>query len=292
MNLSLLPQVVVQGVVAGSWYAGVALGFALLYRSTGIFNFAVGQIFVLTPYLFITLVPHVPWGIALVGSLLGAGLLQALIDRLLIPRMSARNHLSIAILTLGVGNMIAAAIAYFWGYSERQLPSPISTSPVLSLPFGIRLPVLQLIGVGMIALVFVAVLLLWEQTPLGLRMRAAAESQVLAGISGINYRSAALTAWVVSGVAVGVAGVAYAMGASLHPTVANVGLLAFPALVLGGLDSMVGAIFGGLILGVVQAAIITWSDPSAQYAVTYALLLIIVLVRPRGLLGSREILRV
>jgi branched-chain amino acid transport system permease protein len=292
MNLDLIPQVLVQGVVSGSWYAGVALGFALLYRSTGIFNFAVGQIFVLAPYLFISLVPHMAWGLALVGALLGAALLQVVIDRLLMPRMSTRNHLAIAILTLGVANMIEAAIAYFWGYSERQLPSPIAGNPVLTLPFGVRLPVLQLIGVGMIVVLFAAVLLLWEKTPLGLRMRASAESQVLAGISGISYRSAALTAWAVSGVAAAVAGIAYAMGASLHPSVANVGLLAFPALVLGGLDSMVGAVFGGVILGLVQAAIITWGDPSAQYAVTYALLLVIVLVRPRGLLGSKEILRV
>jgi branched-chain amino acid transport system permease protein len=199
--------------------------------------------------------------------------------------------LPVTMATIGGSLVLTSIIPYFWGVSERAYPTQFPQH-VYDV-HGVRVSSLDLITIGVSAACVLAFAIFFKFTNIGLQMRAAATHNEAAILSGVNVYRVSLIAWGIGTILAFVAGVVLAnQQGNVTLAFSALGLLAFPAVVIGGLESIPGAVIGGIIVGVLEAMIAGYYDPLAATSLVYAALLIILLVRPYGLFGQREIQRV
>jgi branched-chain amino acid transport system permease protein len=288
-----IAQAIVGTLVLGSLYALVGVGFVILYRATGVINFAQGSYMVLGGYIFWSLIEQ--HGFSLVASLLvtivvlaAAGAATYLV---LLRRMVGAAEFVLVIASLGLSVVISVIVVLIWGPNGHTLRENIPITPLVSLG-NLHFSGLDFFSIGLALLIIVVLDLGMRYTRMGVRMRAVADTPLLASLLRINIHTMSAIAWGIAAVCAGAAGVLYAQRTSLDPVgLQALGLVAFPAILLGGIDSIRGAMIGGVLLAAVQnAAIIVfggeWSD-----VIAYVVLLLVLLVRPRGLFGSREVVR-
>jgi branched-chain amino acid transport system permease protein len=288
-----LAHAIVGTLVLGSLYALVGIGFVILYRATGVVNFAQGSFMVLGGYIFYALVQtyQLPLVVALLCTVAGMGLSGAAIYMSLLRRMVGAEPFVLVIASLGLSVVIETIVVLIWGPNIKTLPELVPVTPLLSVG-GVNVSALDIFSVGIAVTIIVALELGLQHTRLGVQMRAVADAPLLASLTRINVHTMSAIAWGIAALCAGVAGVAYALRTSLDPVgLQALGLVAFPAVLLGGLDSMRGALIGGVLLAVTQNLAILklggdWSD-----VVAYLVLLVVLLVRPFGLFGSRQIVR-
>lgn len=289
-----LPQLITGTLVLGSLYALVGVGFVVLFRATGVVNLAQGGFMVLAAYLFYVLLAGVraPFPVALLVTLGVLAAVGAAIYLLLFRRLVGADPFVLVIATLGLSVLIEVIAQVIWGPEIRTLPQVLAQKPIATLA-GLRISPLDLFTVGIAALLIGALEVGLQRTRLGIRMRAVADGPLLAALNRVNVHYISALAWAIAGLCAGAAGIAYALRTSVDLVGLNaLGLLAFPAVLIGGMDSIRGALIGGLVLALVQnIAIVTiggaWQDPIA-----YIILLVVLLLRPRGLFGTREMVRV
>lgn len=288
-----LADVVVGTVVLASVYALVGIGIVILFRSTAVVNFAQGAFMVAGAYLFYWGMESLglSWPMALVLSMAAMALLGALFYVTMFRRLVGFDPFILVIATLGLGVVIQTVVAVIWGTSVRVMPGIFSLAPI-DLPGNFRITRSALFGV-VAAVVLIGVLdLSLLRTRVGVRMRAVADRTLLASFVGVNVHLVSTSAWAISSVCAGVAGAAFALQHELNPLSINaLGLAAFPAVLLGGMDSIRGALVGGLLMALIQNLVTTyiggiWSDVSA-----YGVLLAILLLRPSGIFGSPAVAR-
>lgn len=292
--MNQLPQLINGTIVLGSLYALVGVGFVILFRSTGVVNLAQGGFMVLSAYLFYALAvgAKVPFALAMLVTLVILALVGAAIYLLLFRRLVGADPFVLVIATLGLSVLIEVIVKVVWGPEIRTLPDLLAQSPLVTVA-SMRISPLDMFSVGMAAAIIGALDVMLQRTRLGIRMRAVADTPLLAALNRVNVHSMSALAWSVAGVCAGTAGIAYALRTSVDAVgLSALGLLAFPAVLIGGMDSIRGALVGGLVLALVQNIVIVtiggaWMDPIA-----YIILLIVLLVRPRGLFGSRDVVRV
>jgi branched-chain amino acid transport system permease protein len=233
----------------------------------------------LSPWLAIplTLLMSIPVGI----------LFQFLFVRPLI----GQPFLPVVMATIGAALIIQAAIQMYWGVIELPYQT-VFPSRVFDVE-GVRVSSFDLITIGVAAACVALFALFFKLTKIGLQMRAAAENNEAAILSGINVHRVSLVAWSIGTLLAFVAGVILAnQQGTVTFSLTGLALLAFPAVVIGGLESIPGAVVGGLIVGILQALIAGYYDPLAQDALVFAALLLMLLVKPTGLFGQKEIVRV
>ncbi len=294
MNHELIARFIEQTLVLGSLYTLVGIGFVILFRSTGVVNFAQGSFMVLGAYFFYSLLVQLqlPFWVAAAGSLIGVGLIGALLYALMFHRMVGADLFVIVVATMGLAVAVQTVTLLIWGPQIRELPEVIPSGPVAA-PFGVAFTRLDLLAIVASAILIVALEIALQRTTLGIRMRAVADSVLLAALSRVDVHVFSGLAWSISALCAGAAGVAVALRTAVDPTnIGQLGLLIFPVVIIGGVDSMRGALVGGLLVAATQNLTIlvfggTWVDPIA-----YALLLLMLLVRPRGFFGTREIVRI
>ena len=291
-------QLSAAGVALGARYALVALGFVIVFRATGVLNFAQGGLLAVGAYFAYSLNTVVPFAVAVVLALVGTGLLGALIERVVLRRMVGQPVFSVIMITIGLMIVLEQAVTSIWGYEARSLGDPWGASTV---DLGeIVLAARDLWSVGVVAVALLALFAFFNYTRLGLGMRAAAldaESALAQGITPVRVQGAA---WALAGIVGALGGIMLAAGPSgVEPTIGEIALLAFPAIILGGLDSPVGAVVGGLLIGLVQAwtagyqsDIAPWLGPNMSQIAPYVVMVLILLVRPHGLFGTREVRRI
>jgi branched-chain amino acid transport system permease protein len=193
--------------------------------------------------------------------------------------------------TIGAALIIQAGIQMYWGVIELPYET-VFPSRVFDVS-GVRVSSFDLITIAVAAVCVALFALFFRLTKIGLQMRAAAENNEAAILSGINVHRVSLVAWSIGTLLAFVAGVILAnQQGAVTFSLTGLALLAFPAVVIGGLESIPGAVVGGLIVGILQALIAGYYDPLAQDALVFAALLLMLLVRPTGLFGQKEILRV
>jgi branched-chain amino acid transport system permease protein len=292
--MTRLIQLLIIGISLGSIYGLIALGFTLVYKATRVFNFAQGDLMTLGAYMLITFTSfsvHLnPW-IALplaVGSAIPIGLaFQYLFARPLV----GRPFLPVVMATIGAALIIEAVIQIVWGVLDRPYATRFPQK-VFDVQ-GVRIASFDLITIGVAAGCVALFALFFRFTKIGLQMRAAASHNEAAVVSGVDIQRVSLIAWGIGTLLAFVAGVILANGqGAVTFSLTALGLLAFPAVVIGGLESIPGAVLGGIIVGVLQALIGGYYDPLAQDSLVYAALILMLLVRPTGLFGQREIRRV
>jgi branched-chain amino acid transport system permease protein len=287
-------QQVVSGLAQGAIFASLALALVLIYRATDILNFAQGEMATFTTYIAWSLMNHMSYWPAFALTLVIAFLFGAAVERTIIRPVEHRPEIVIVIVTIGLLIALNGLTGWLWGAEVKAFESPFS---LRTIDIGGVVVSVQDIGVFAVCLVIVA--LLWaffRFTTLGLTMRAVANSQEASRLLGVRVGWMLALGWGLAAVLGAVAGMMAAPTLFLDPNLMLVVLIySFAAAVLGGIDSPVGAVVGGLLLGVIINLLGTYVDfiggelrlPSAL-----AVLLIVLLVRPQGLFGHKVVRRV
>jgi branched-chain amino acid transport system permease protein len=283
-----LAQYALTGLSAGSLYALVALGIVLIYRSTRVLNFAHGDIATVSTFVAFSLLSHrYPFAVAAVASLaVGAAVgVVFYFTVLLRAQREGVNLLGMVILTLGLALIIQGLVVYVWGAEPMALPFPISDTATYRVgTVVVSQLALATIGAGVVgsALLY----LLVQHTRLGLAMRATSENLMAAQTLGIPTRLVLGVAWAVaSGLGV-VAGMFLAPALLLDPFfMLDPFLKGFAAAVLGGLNSLPGAVVGGLLLGLAESLVGAYLTIQFKNTLAFLVIIVVLLLRPDGLLG-------
>jgi branched-chain amino acid transport system permease protein len=292
-------QIAFAGLALGARYALVALGFVIIYKATGVINFAQGALLALGAYLAYALVDAgIPFYVAVVGAAAGTALVGAAAERLVLRRMVGQPTFAVIMITIGLLFIIEQAITSIWGFDALNLNDPwgVETVDIGSVGLAVR----DLWTLAIAAAVLAAFFAFFRFTDWGVAMRATAFDQEAALAQGISARKVFALSWAISGALAALAGVTLASGAAaVTPTLSLIALLAFPAMIVGGLDSPLGAVLGGLIIGLTQALVSGYQDDFAPWlgdgfsrVAPYVVMIIILLVRPYGLFGTPEVRRV
>jgi branched-chain amino acid transport system permease protein len=283
--LQLILFNVFNGLIVGAFYALMALGLSLIINLSGVINFAHGGFLALGAYLAYSLMPFVGfWGALVVAPLLTAALGLA-IERLLIQRLYGRDPLYSLLLTFGLAYILEDAARYIWGPQSVPYPIPAVLARPLSTQFffltGYRLFMVALVGLAVAALFFVL-----GRTRLGIRIRAGTLDLETVSALGVNVRVLRNLNFGLGIYLAGLAGVLAAGMLGLQPTIGTSLIMpSFVAIIVGGLGSLPGTLLGGLLIGV-ASGLATVFLPSASEAVIYVMMGLVLLLRPRGLLGE------
>jgi branched-chain amino acid transport system permease protein len=293
--MTLFLQYAISGLATGSIYALVALGLALIYRSTRILNFAHGDIATAgTFFAFALLGLNLPWEAAFILALLfGSALAIVFYFSVLVPAQRREaTQLGQIILTLGLGLILQGLVSYFGGTVPQSFPFPLSDTKIYRLG-GVVISQLSLgtFSIGLLAsLLFY---LLVQKTRLGLAMRATSENLPAAQTMGIPTRSILALSWGLAALLGVIAGLFLAPALLLDPFfMLEPFLKGFAAAILGGLNSLPGAIVGGLILGVAESLAGGFVSIAFKNTFAFLIIILVLLVRPEGLLGTEFIERV
>ena len=288
-------QQVVSGLASGGIYALLALAIVLIHRSTGVINFAQGEMATLSAFVCLTLMHHgwAFWPAFLVTLLLSFGGGIAL-HTVVIRPIQGGPLLGIVILTIGLLIAINGLDTWIWGGASQQFHGPFSTSPINVGGVAFSKQDIGVIAVSIIVVVLVG--LLFTRTKLGLGLRASAVNPVEARLVGVRVGAMLAVGWGLAAALGGVAGVMAAPSLFLEPNMMQTVLLySFAAAVLGGMDSPVGAVVGGLVLGVLlnlTGTYIHWIGGELRLATALAVILGVLLLRPAGLFGHTAVRRV
>jgi branched-chain amino acid transport system permease protein len=289
--MSAVPSMLVGSAALGAIYAVVALGFVVLFRSTGVLSLAQGAFMVFGALTFDTLIIGSVGNfyLALLIAMAASGLAGYLASTLIYRWAAPVDPIKLSISTVGL-QLVCVEVAYLiWGSAPRSYPTVLSFNGLGGTPISVE----DIVTTAACLVGCLAVIVLLRWTRLGVLMRATADGPTLAEQSGIRVGAMRSIAWTLAAVLAGLGGVCYSMGTQLDPeTLSNIGLSVFPAIVLGGIDSVGGAIVGGLILGLLDGIIGTWLGGEWQDPVAYLVLLGVLMVRPTGLFGSKEIARI
>jgi branched-chain amino acid transport system permease protein len=285
--------ILVATLVTGSLYCLVAIGFVILFRTTAVMNLAQGPFMALGAYLFYTFLTKLNWPfpIAVLGACAVMAAFGAATYYVVFQRLLGTVHWVLAIASLGFGVAIQTAYHLIWGTVPLAMPQILDFHP-LPVPW-IRINQVDLFAIGS-ALVVIAVLEVGlARTRIGTRMRAVADSHVLAAFSRIDVTTMSALAWAIAALCAAVAGIAFSLKASLDSTgIEALGFLAFPAIVVGGMDSIRGALVGGFLVAFLGAVLTQTVGGAWSGIAAYVALVAVLLVRPRGLFGSAHIARV
>jgi len=276
---------VFNGLIVGAFYALMALGLSLILNLTGIINFAHGGFLALGAYLAYTLMPFIGfWGALAVAPVLTA-IAGLAIERVLIRRLYGRDPLYSLLLTFGLAFVLQDAARYIWGPNGL----PMGLPAVLAQPITPTLFFITWYRVFMVAIVIVTVIGLFaflRYTRVGLRIRAGTFDLETVSTLGVNVRHLRTFNFAVGCLLAGLSGVLAAGQIGLNPNMGDDLLMpSFIAIIVGGVGSLIGTLFGGLLIGM-AAALTTVFYPAASEAVIYAILMAVLLIRPRGLIGE------
>jgi branched-chain amino acid transport system permease protein len=281
----------VVGIASGGLLALIALGFVLIYKGTRVVNFAMGEFMMLGAYLFYT--THVAWKLhwapALAITLAGIAALGALVERAVLRPLSGQPVISVVMATIGLGTILHGVADAVWGGENLALPELFPRKPFFV--GDILIPGQALWSFAMACALIAAFLAYFRFSRTGVAMRAAASDPVTAYAMGIDVRRTSRLTWILAGLTGAVAGVVVASMTSLSPALGNVALGVLAVIILGGLDSVLGAIVAGLVIGWLEAVTVGFIGGKARDVVPYVVVLVILMIRPYGLFGTREIER-
>jgi branched-chain amino acid transport system permease protein len=286
---------VIAGIAAGGIYASLALALVLIYRAMGLINFAQGEFAMFTAFICWALLDgaQLPFALAVAITVLVAFGGAFAIERLIVRPFERGSPLVIVIVTLALFEIANSVAGFVWGYSPRSFPSPFPARPVEIGGILISIQDAAVIGVSLLTLGLLYVL--FNRTRLGLAMRAAALYPEVSALLGVRTGLMLGLGWGLASAVGAVSGILVAPRILLEPNMMqSVIIYAFAAAVLGGIDSPLGAVVGGLTLGVLLALIGAYVPALADLRLALSLLLIVVLlvVRPSGLFGRHQARRV
>jgi branched-chain amino acid transport system permease protein len=285
-------QLIVSGLANGGIYASLALALVLIYNAMGLVNFAQGEMAMFATFIAFTLIGHgLSYWIALPLTLVIAFAGGVLIERVVIRPVERAPVLTLVIVTLGLATLINGTAGFLFGYLPREFPSPFSVRTVNLVGAFVSYRDLGVIATS--AVVLVLIYLLLQRTTLGLTMRAAAHHPEASRLLGVRVSWMLALGWGLASAAGAVSGIMVAPVLVLEPNLMQTIIIyAFAAAVLGGVESPLGAVVGGLIVGVtvnLAGAYIPFVGGDLQLAVALAIIIAVLLVKPNGLFGRPSV---
>jgi branched-chain amino acid transport system permease protein len=295
-----LLQTAFSGLALGCKYALIALGFSVVFKATGVINFAQASLVLLGAYLTFNFAQtwDLNFYLALVMAMAVGALVGVATEASVLRWLVGQPPAALIMVTIGLLFVLNNVVTAIWGPDNRNLGDPwgIKTRDVVGVTVADR----DVWTIGFTAVVVTAFFVFFRYSTLGLAMRAAAFDPEAAMAQGIPARRVHRVAWAIAGMVAALAGATLAAGAGqLSPATGALALVAFPAIILGGLDSPLGAVVGGVIIGLVQqfTALLApeyfdWVGDSFERVSPYLVMIVILLIRPYGLFGTREVRRV
>jgi branched-chain amino acid transport system permease protein len=284
-------QLTVYGMANGALLALAALGFVLIYKATSVINFAQGELLLVGGYLFYTafVLLRLPLVVAVVAGVVVAAALGVAVERLVLRPLIGENPISVIMVTIGLAAVLKAVVQMFYGTAPKEMPKVLPGGSVEIA--GAPVPLDRLLAVAIAAVVLAAVTAFFRWSRHGIAMRAVADDQQAALVQGISVRRIFALAWALAAVSALIAGILLGDIAEVSQNLANFGLVVFPVVILGGLDSVPGTIVGGVVIGLLSQYAEGLSAGASQ-VVPYIALVLILLLRPYGLFGQTRIERV
>ena len=294
-ELQFALALVVSGLSIGLMYSLIALGFVLVYKATDAINFAQGEFVMLAGFVAaIALAGKIPVVAAVAVAVIVMVLFSFALERVVLRPLLGRPIVAVIMATIGLGAMLRGLPPITVGGETRAVSLPIGDTPIEFGP--IALPPVQVLGV-VVTLAFLAGFTwFFLKSRMGVAMRAVADNQQVAMAMGINVERYFALAWAMAGTVSALGGVIWGsmLGVDVH--LALVGLKVFPVVILGGLDSIVGAVIGGLIVGVVESLAAGYLDPyvggGTKDFAPYVLMILMLMFKPYGMFGTHRIERV
>jgi branched-chain amino acid transport system permease protein len=294
-------QLAFAGLAQGCIYALVALGFTIIFKASGVINFAQGEFLLVGAFLASvgTFEWHLNFFLAVLIAISATVAIGVLFERFALQRMLGRPVFSIIMITIGLDILLRTGVVVTGKSNERPPATPYNIASGFNFG-GVHFGANQLATILVTGICCAALYGFFRFTRYGLAMRATALDQEAALAMGINIRTVNALAWGIAAVVATIAGVFLAINVTtFDSTLGSIALFAFPAIILGGLDSILGAVIGGVIIGLVQLLTQGYEGPFTNILGTgfdtitpYVLMIIILLVRPYGLLGTRKVERV
>ncbi|MCW5733800.1 MAG: branched-chain amino acid ABC transporter permease [Enhydrobacter sp.] len=290
---------VLNGISIGLMYSLIALGFVLVYKATDAINFAQGE-FVMMAALIGAVVAGFqgsPVMLAIAAVLATLAVMIGFgfgLERVVLRPLLGRPIVAVIMATIGLAAMLRGLTPIVFGGQTRALPLPIGDEPITIGPAS--LPPIQVLGAGAAILLFLAFSWFFKKSRMGVAMRAVADNQQVAQAMGINVERYFALAWAMGGIVAALSGIVWGSMLGVDVQIAVVGLKVFPVVILGGLDSIGGALVGGLIVGLVESLASGYLDPyvggGTKDFAPYVLMILFLMFRPYGIFGKRQIERV
>jgi branched-chain amino acid transport system permease protein len=289
-----LIQTIIDGVATGSLYGALALAVVLIFRTTGIVNFAQGEMAMFSTFIAWGLVEaEIPLGLAILATLAISFAGGMLIERVIIRPVEGGEVLTLVIVTLGLFILTNSAAGWIWGFENRSFPSMFGDDAVDVA--GVSITVESLGIVGLLLAVVGVLFLFFQYTKIGLALRAVSMNPESSRLAGISVGRTLMIGWGIAAAVGALAGVLIAPRLFLDVNfMGGVLIYSFAAATLGGFDSPFGAVIGGWVIGVSENLASTYVDfigSDLKILVPLAIILAVLLVRPSGLFGSREVAR-
>ncbi|HEX5318546.1 MAG TPA: branched-chain amino acid ABC transporter permease [Stellaceae bacterium] len=284
------------GVMIGLMYALIALGFVLIYKATDAINFAQGEFVMFAGFIAAAMASTVGlpfWVSALIG-IVGMVALGFGLERVVLRPLIGRPVIAVVMATIGLAAVLRGVSVVLFGASTLAITMPVGDEPInLGL---VSVPPVQLVG-ALVSIAFLGIFTwFFLKSRTGIAMRAVADSQQVAMAMGINVRRYFALAWAMAGVVSAIGGIIWGAMLGVDNQLALVGLKVFPVVILGGLDSVMGAVVGGLVIGIVESLTSGYFDPivggGTKDFAPYVVMIIVLMIRPEGLFGRRLIERV
>ncbi len=289
MEFSQFLQYLFAGITYGIIYAIVAIGFNIIYNTTGIINFAQGEFLMLGGMISISLLHFMPMPVAIALAVVITMIVGALIEIVFIRWIENPSVLRMIIITIGISILVREAALHIWGEGVRALPYFVGSAVTSVSIMGTRISPQVLIVIGVCSVMVVFLSFFFKFTSIGREMRACAANRKAATLCGINVKNMVTFSFMLS------AGIGALAGAVMSPITysqydngTGLAIKGFTVAIMGGLGNSMGAVAAGLMLGIIEAFSISILPLAFQDAVAIAILLIILFIRPHGLFGSSE----
>ncbi len=280
------------GIAAGGIYALIALGIVLIFKSSRTFNFAMGEMMMLSAYFFyaaavtFALGPVLGMIVALVCSIIVA----LVIERVAIRPMLGRPFIAVVMVTFGIGSIIRGVVGMIWGPNDLQIPAILSRSPIMLGDIFVPGKTARAFAIAVVIVVGLIAYLRYSRA--GVALRAAAADAVTAYSMGIDVRRIISFTWILAAITGCISGVLMANVNTLTPHLGLVALNVLAVVILGGMNSIGGVLIAGFIIGWLEAITGLFLPTEFREITPYILALIVLLVRPTGLFGTKEIERI
>ena len=289
-------DLITNGLLVGLMYSLVALGFVLIFKATSIINFAQGDLVMFAGYIAAVMlsvqgvtmwimVPVLVVAMVVLGFVLERGILRPMVGQPLV---------SVIMVTIGLSFALQGLVSIFWGASTRELPLPVRFEPYVVGP--VFVSPINLLAAGIAIVFLIGFGLFFTRSRLGVAMRAVADDQQASMVVGIRVPRVFALSWAIAGMAAAAGGLIWGNMLGVDTLLALVGLKVFPVVILGGLDSIAGAIIGGLIMGAVESLAAGYLDPyvggGTKDFIPYVLMILVLFVKPYGFFGHETIERV
>lgn len=287
----------INGLVAGSIYSLVALGFTVIYKATKAVNFAQGELVMVGAYVCfgLTVQAGLPFHISFPMTFIFAIVLGMTVERLFLRPLIGEPIISVIMVTVGLSTVLKSLVQFFWGTQIQVFPQVLPQTPIMLA--GVPISPVYIAAFILSALLFGAFSLFFKYNKHGLAMRAVASDQLASASMGVGVKNMFALAWCIAAVVSAVGGVVLGSINGINTQLGRLGLTVFPAVILGGLDSLLGAAVGGLVVGVLENV----SDGAAKEflglsgfkdAAAFVFLVIVLMIKPYGLFGTKDIERV